>query len=563
MKLSRWAIGQGLALWLGIACTVPAWAASDQAEAQSLEELRNTVINLLQALVEQGVISKEKAQQLVQQAEEKAKASMAAQAAQKAQQEKEEQGAVRVPYIPEIVKQEIAKEVAQQVQPAVTQDVVKEAKSEGWGVPAALPDWVKHVRVFGEMTVRAQADLYGHGNDNGCPAGTLYGNCTVPDYFTINQDGGTGKAGTASFLNINQDRWRERLRARLGAAFNLDDSWDGVIRLATGTLADPSSESQTVGSEFGRYTVGFDQIFLRYNGRTSSRFNYLTVSAGRISNPFFSPTELVFARDSVALDGMAATGRLGFGGGGPEQSHLFITIGGFPVQEIPLVAEQNKWLVAGQLGTVLGWGEGQRLTLAAAFYDFIRVEGISNTVPGSTINNYTAPSFVRHGNSMFNIIDDPTNPGDNLFALASRFRVADVAARYVMPLGRYTLAINAEGARNVGFNQAEILARTGLNIAERNKGYVADVSFGDPLVQSLWQWRASVGYRYVQRDAVLDALTDADFHEGGTDAEGYIIFGDLGLGEHVWTRLRYMPSKEIDPPRYHVDIWQLDLNARF
>jgi hypothetical protein len=563
MKLKRWAISHALALWLGIACTLPASAASDQAQAQSLEELRNTVINLLQALVEQGVISKEKAQQLVQQAEDKAKAAMAAQAAQKAQQEKDEQGAVRVPYVPEIVKQQIAKEVAQQVQPAVTQDVVKEAKSEGWGIPAALPDWVRHVHVFGEVTIRGQSDLYGHGNNLGCPPDALYGNCTVLDFNTINQAGGTGKAGASSFLNITQDRWRERLRARFGAQFNLDDSWEGAIRLATGTLADPSSESQTVGSEFGRYTVGFDQIYLRYNARTSSKFNYLTFTAGRLPNPFFSPTELVFARDSIALDGSSLTGRVGFGSGGPDQSNVFLTIGGFPVQEIPLVAKQNKWLVAGQFGTTLRWGEGQRFTLAGAYYDFIRVEGVPNTTPGSTINNYTAPSFVRHGNTMFNIADSPTDPTVNLWALASRFRIADIAANYALSLGRYTLTVNAEAARNIGFNESEILARTGYDVAKRNKGYVADISFGDPVVQSLWRWKATIGYRYVQRDAVLDALTDADFHEGGTDAEGYYIVGDLGLGEHVWTRLRYMPSKEIDPPRYHVDIWQLDLNARF
>src|SRR5208282_502288 len=102
-------------------------------ERESLEELRNTVINLLQALVDQGVITREKAQQLVKSAQEKAAASAAATA-------KAEEGAVRVPYVPQIVKDEIAKQVAEQVKPAVVADVVKEAKTEQWGVPAALPD---------------------------------------------------------------------------------------------------------------------------------------------------------------------------------------------------------------------------------------------------------------------------------------------------------------------------------------------------------------------------------------------------------------------------------------
>src|ERR1700729_528560 len=103
-------------------------------ERQSLEELRNTVINLLQALVDQGVISREKGEQMVKSAQEKAAANAAA-------AEKADEGAVRVPYVPQIVKDEIAKQVAQEVKPDVVADVVKDAKMEQWGVPAALPEW--------------------------------------------------------------------------------------------------------------------------------------------------------------------------------------------------------------------------------------------------------------------------------------------------------------------------------------------------------------------------------------------------------------------------------------
>lgn len=561
MRPSIWKVAATVAGLLA-ACTIPLAAeAAASPQEQSAEELRDTVINLLQALVEQGVISKEKAQELVEQARKKASADLAARAQEEAAKAKEEQGAVRVPYVPEIVKQEISKQVAQEVRPAVTEDVLKEAKSEGWGIPGALPEWLKRVKLTGEITVRGQADLYGHGNDTGCPPGTLYGNCSYLDVNAVNTAGSIAKLGSAAFLNINQDRWRMRLRARIAAEIDLDDSWHAGVRLASGSLTDPSSESQTVGSEFGRYTVGFDEIYIRYDGHTASKFSYLTVNTGRFLNPFFSPTELVYA-NQLAFDGTAATTRVGLGGSGPDQSNIFLTFGGFPVQEIPLVANNDKWLVGAQFGAALRWGEGQRLTLAGAYYDFIRVEGVPNPLPiGNTINNYTAPAFVRSGNSIFEISNDPTV---DLLGLAARFRVADVAGRYSLPVGRYVFAVDAEAARNIGYNETEILARTGLLIAPRTHGYVADVSFGNPTTTyGLGSWRALFGYRYVQRDAVLDALTDADFHEGGTNAEGYFVAGDLGVGEHVWVRMRYMPSKEIDAPRYRVDIWQLDLNTRF
>src|ERR1700728_4131083 len=135
---------------LGLAPVVACLAAD---ERQSLEELRNTVINLLQALVDQGVITREKAEQMVKSAQEKAAASAAAVA-------KADEGAVRVPYVPQIVKDEIAKQVAEQVKPGVVADVDSEAKTEKWGVPGALADWLTRTRISGSVLLREEDIFY-------------------------------------------------------------------------------------------------------------------------------------------------------------------------------------------------------------------------------------------------------------------------------------------------------------------------------------------------------------------------------------------------------------------
>src|SRR5690349_8411309 len=96
-----------LSLFCAMLASAPAFAASNSAEEQSLTELRNTVVNLLQALVERGVVTREQAQAMVKDAQTKAEAETAAKVAQ----DKAEQGAVRVPYVPQIVKDEIRKEV--------------------------------------------------------------------------------------------------------------------------------------------------------------------------------------------------------------------------------------------------------------------------------------------------------------------------------------------------------------------------------------------------------------------------------------------------------------------
>src|SRR5690349_13030331 len=116
-----------------------------------MEELRNTVINLLQALVERGVITREQAEAIVKSAQEKA--AQAASVA--AQQRKEEAGAVRVPYVPEIVKDQIRKDVVEQLSPDIKKEVAQQLSSNGT-VVSALPAWLQRMTWSGDIRVRGE-----------------------------------------------------------------------------------------------------------------------------------------------------------------------------------------------------------------------------------------------------------------------------------------------------------------------------------------------------------------------------------------------------------------------
>ena len=548
---NHWVAG-GVAALLLLAPAVH--AADDAAEKQSLEEVRNTVINLLQALVDKGLLTREQAQQLVKQAQDKATADAAALAAKNAAQAKEEQNAVRVPYVPQIVKDEISKQVEEEVKPAVVADVVKEAKDEKWGVPAALPEWLSRVHVFGDVTFREQSDIFPRDNSIN----------QILDYNAVNTAGGIAKT-TYPFIDTTDDRNRFRLRARFGVEGDVSPYLTAFIRLASGSLtANAASESQTLGNYGERYTVGFDQAYIRWNTNTLDKLSFSTAEFGRIPDPFFSPTELVFSRD-LTFEGVSDTLRVGWGAGGADRSHVYMTLGAFPMLEVPLVNQDNKWLVGAQVGTNLRFNDGQdHVRFGIAYYDFLHVTGQKN-LPDSTLLNYTAPAYVQGGNDMFDISNSTTDSTVNLFALASHFREVDLAGNVEHNFSsRYSLALTGEAVRNIGFNLAQVEALTGEPIpSNEDTGYVGEVSFGDPVVDRFGKWRTAVGYRYVKRDAVLDAWTDADFHEGGTNADGYYFWTSFGLAKDTWIRVRYMSSNEIDGPRYGLDIVQLDLNARF
>jgi hypothetical protein len=258
---------------------------------------------------------------------------------------------------------------------------------------------------------------------------------------------------------------------------------------------------------------------------------------------------------------VAATARLGLGDGSAEQSHLFFTVGAHQLQEIEF-SSQDKWLYGAQLGMKLRWGEGQHFRLAGAFYDFTNVTGRLNA-PGSPLYNYTAPAFMRWGNTVFDI-SNSGSPSDNLFAYASKFREGDVNATYTWDLGRYSLEGTLDAVRNFGFNASQVESNTGYYVAPRTKGYQAQVSFGTPTVLAAGNWRALVGYRYLQRDAVIDEYTDSDFHYfGGTNARGYYAIVDVGVASQVWLRLRYLSANQIDGPEFANDVLQFDVNTHF
>ena len=77
---------------------------------------------------------------------------------------------VRVQYVPEFIKKQIADQVKQQV--------VQQAKDENWAAPNALPEWTKRIKITGDFRVRYEWDLFDKRNAAGfvnvrgfqCPA---------------------------------------------------------------------------------------------------------------------------------------------------------------------------------------------------------------------------------------------------------------------------------------------------------------------------------------------------------------------------------------------------------
>lgn len=516
-------------LVMAVAAACAGSALADDSGAR-IEELHETTLNLIQLLVEQKVLTQEAADGMLKKARVQA-AEKTAQA--KAAEVEAGKGVVRVTYVPEHVKREIREQVKQ--------EVVAQAKQERWGDVNAVPEWLDRLKWEGDFRLRYQGDLFSEGNS------------PETSFQAIGQN----------VSNTLEDRQRERVRLRLGLNANITGGVDAGIRMTTGNTSDPVSTNQTLGNTGNKYNLVLDRAFIKL-----SPIDDLTLWGGRIPNPFFS-TDLVWD-DDVNFEGAAVS----YAPGAQEPQREFkpfITAGVFPLQEVEEkagVAARDKWLVAAQAGLEWVPSTRARFKLGAGYYHYENVSGVRNLTPTTTGQyDLSAPQFRQKGNSLFVIDSDANNNNtqdDPVYGLAADYRianltlVADFADFYpVHVIGSF------DWARNVGFDQAEIMTRTGQNIDPETNGYQARLTIGYPRITERHEWQAFVGYRYLERDAVLDAFTDSDFHLGGTNHKGFMIGGQYGIYKNTSLSARWMSSDEINGLPLAIDVFQLDLNAKF
>lgn len=558
----------------------PAGAASRE---QDLLEIKNTILNLVDALVEQGVITAEKAQELKKAAAEKAKAQAEAEALAAAPVDEpppEEAGQViRVPYVPDFVKDEIRDEVRSELRGQVVEDVMRQAKTERWGVPEALPDWTRRFSFEGDIRLRAQGDFFAGDN------ATLGGRSVFVDFDEIND--GTPIADADAAFNVSEDRERARLRLRLGVEAEVFNDLDARIRLATGSEGSAVSTNQTFDNDFGSFEVVLDRAYLKYTGRDADGYPWLTLWGGRMPNPYLS-TDLVWDSD-LNLDGGAATFRYNLAGGddlfsmNQTDRSLFATLGLYAMDEVER-DDNDKWLFGAQAGADLIFEDRSRLKLAASFYNFINVEGRVNEL-GSNLRDFSAPGNPQKGNSVFDISnldldgDGIVDPNQR-FGLASDFDLVNLTAEYdITRFAPVHVILSADYVDNIGWDEDDIRARLeGRQLIVNNldptfqggspddgetQGYLAKVTVGWPVTLARRSWQAFLGYKYLERDAVVDAFTDSDFHLGGTNAKGWILGGRYAIEDNTYITARYLTADEIDGPPLGIDVLQLDLVSEF
>ena len=527
---------------------VPAFA-EEKLDKTQLEVMHQSIVNLIRQLSQKGILSKEDADKMLKDADESTVKSVAVQSALAASAvtaqsgvaaaspdaqsgvaaapaaEPVAPGVVRVPYIPESMKLEMTE--------IIKREVLAQAKGERWGDPGAMPDWLSRISFDGEFRLRNQDDRFPVGN-------------VLPSQFN--------PQGLTMISNTTNPHDYMRIMARLGMKAKVSDDTIVVFRIGTGNTNSNPSPNQTMGNQYSNYGMELNRAYVQ-----SNPYTWLELSGGKMPNPWLG-TDLVWS-DNINVEGVTAKFKPQL----TEQWLSFLTVGAYPYQDIQTsdtVLANPKWLYAAQVGAAWRSVDTSLAQFGIAYYEFQHAEGTPNATLGSHFNDLTAAQYMQKGNSLMyvNAVGDTA-----LYGLASKFKELDITAKWDWAAFYSThIMLTGEYVRNLGYDQNEITARTGLAApSPRISGREVMLNVGVPKIQRAGEWQVNLAYKYVEADAVLDALTDQDFHLGGTNAKGYIIGGSYGLDKNTWLTLRWLSSDQIDGAPLSIDTLQVDLNARF
>lgn len=569
---------------------------------------QSVTINLINKLVERGILTKEDAAGMIKQAEaeadvarQQAQTDMMAMAQAAATQVVTDQAVlaqngpptnsdndVRVTYIPEPVKTQIKEDIKM--------ELVSEAKKGSFRVGPSpfMPEWVARVHPYFDLRLRYEGDFFPAGND---------ATGAFPNFNAINTGPPFDVSGNqfAPQYNVDQNRNRFRIRARFGAEFELTKNITMGGRIGTGESNTPVTMNQTIGlanqgqgGNFSKYAIWLDRAFLRYEIGNEPDRN-LSLIVGRFDNPFFS-TNLIWW-DDLGFDGMALQAKYEvFDGVAP-----FFNGGVFPVfntdfnyssNQPSKFQSEDKYLFGGQLGLDVKAIKDWEFKVATAYYYFYNIEGKLSS-PFTPQNASDAgntddsrPSFAQKGNTYFpirNIVPDASNDYGAInqyqyYGLATKFQELALTGRIdYNGFEPVQISLIGEAVQNLAFNKNAInsiavnnrgpvdttLANSIGQFEGSGLGWIVNLRVGTPLLEKAWDWGITLGYRWIGSDSVVDGFNDSDFGTGGTNMKGFTVGGQLALSPNVWVGLRWMGADSIAGPTNKIDIIQFDLNSKF
>ncbi|HEX7374265.1 MAG TPA: putative porin, partial [Steroidobacteraceae bacterium] len=362
------------------------------------------------------------------------------------------------------------------------------------------------------------------------------------EFFT-NQERVVGSGATA-VVDDAQDRWRDRIRARLGFDFLISDTLKGTVLFATGGT-DPRSTNQTMATfQSGRQSIGLDMAYVDWTPMTG-----VDVLLGKQPYPFWRPGTSMFFDGDINPEG----GAVRF-----DRGMLFGSAYGWWLTENYNAAPGSSQ-ASNRINTdssVFGAQVGLKFALlggetrvAAHYYD---CGGCQDRSP--LFNNNA------NGNTTYRVAGNTTTNW-----LKYDYNIVELSGEMGLTLFNQPVSL-----------WADYLTNTAPDV-KYNDAYAAGVSMGK--LGSPKTWLAGVWYQSIGKDSQFGQFVDSDFANGNTDGEGWVLRGGYAPARNFNFTATYFINtlnKDVAPINgvtesgpYHIgdnlnyDRLQVDLNYKF
>jgi hypothetical protein len=336
----------------------------------------------------------------------------------------------------------------------------------------SVPEWTQRIKASGDIRFRTQYD-------SGKGVGTT----------TESPNGGAV---------IKDQRWRERVRARIGLEGKVNDFTYAGVRVMGGDV-NSNTGNDTLDKYFAKKPVEWDQYWIRFEApqdiikRYGQYFNDAKIWLGKFPNPF-ETTDLVW--DNNINPGGAAYQVVGPDVKlGPIPTFNIYSNGGEFVLDESSTINTDPMLFAMQIGakTVPFGPFNSTFNVAGAIYNF---ENLQNKTP--TVNSAGTNSRVWRGN-------DDNAGGTVLGSYKYQYDVLD-------------LLFNLDNGKFLDWDLPNGLYIDLIHnpAAVENNGMLFGGYIGKKKPKEKNDWKIRAEYRYLERDALPDFMTDNDWYGFGT-----------------------------------------------
>ena len=302
-------------------------------------------------------------------------------------------------------------------------------------------------------------------------------------------------------------RDRNRIRARLKMEAKVNDEWDTIFRLASGSSDSPTSTNQTLGDSdadsFSSKEIWLDQAYADYHPGSMPGLN---IMAGKMSNPFYlvGKNQIIFDTD-VSPEGGAATYQWNM----DDSTSAQLTGGAYWLSERSTNADTSIFGIQGLLKHKLS--HDSHILGGVSYYDFGNIKG--KTLAGvSSEGNTTTPVAGTSG------------------IFANDYNVLEGFGEYGFMIGEVPAAVFGSYVNNMAASNSE------------DSAWIIGTKYNK--AKEPGSWEVSYNYRDVEKDAVVGGLSDSDFIGGGTDGKGHVFGFNYQLAKNVQAGVLYYVAEK-------------------